>query len=179
MIILTLIDPLTFTAPLARPNPRIVGNVGERTLQFFRTYFNSRDTTVELGTMTVSFGPIQKGFPDTTNPRILESGDRWTDGLPIIIALDTETSQLPDGLYTLEVSSVNYSTELQVRVDKTDLYLISPWPDVSIEEQLAIQKADLSREIFQLDNQITARLVERDILLNQIKRIDAYFGNTK
>lgn len=132
-MILTIIDSSSFTRPLARPNPRIVGNVGERHIAIFPRYFNNRPLAdVVNGAWNARLRPQESGnvvaAAEGEEEVTIGSGESFFPVLPFKLPIDDE-EHLPDGDYELTVTHGGLNASILVRVDQTDLHLMSAWPD--------------------------------------------------
>ena len=130
--ILYLIDSGQFTSPLAGTNPHIIGNVGERRLVVRPKYFNPGPEmeTLPAGEAVVEFGGIVTRFSAMevfVNPGITY------DPPAISLVLDVGGVNFPAaGEFTLRFTRGDRASAIIVRIDNTDLHLVSPWPTSSV-----------------------------------------------
>jgi hypothetical protein len=159
MLTIEIITPSEYTAPLAHPNPRLVGGVGERALVFGVWFLNTGPNAIlrpdgSARSVLASFGG---GLSIKDGPEAIEPGKLlwWQPNAlsGFSIPIDSvETGNTPDGEYVLTVSYAGAQAAITVRVDKTDLHLVGPWPgarstnDVAREE-LAAAHIELEQEM--------------------------------
>lgn len=150
-MILSIIDPTRFTSPLAFPNPRIVGNPGERTLQIRVWPFNPGPEPRSItDPLLVRLGPIQKSFDF---PLTVPAG-QTIGPIAVVLPIDGPDGNLPDGEYALRVWQGDAESSIIVRLNITDLHLVSPWPErltpptptnEAARAELAVAEAEVTR----------------------------------
>ena len=137
--ILTIIDPHQFTSPLAGNSPHLIGNVGERRLAVKARYFNPSITeviTIPAGPLAISFGSLSTVRPH--DELVLPPGMNTQVLLPDVLPMDLPDETFPlEGEFILAVERDGMTASIIVRVDHTDLHLVSPWPEVQTLDELA------------------------------------------
>jgi hypothetical protein len=174
MIILTIIDPSEFTRPLARPNPRLIGNVGERSLQFDPVFFNPEkdewlvdDASDNNIIATFAGRTALRHGPVAVNPGAKLS---WNT---MVIQLDAGGHNIEDGVYDLSVSYAGSETTIRVRINETDLHLVSAWPDATTNELAARELAEAKAEIAEKSATIEKATARVAVLQNRIPLLEA------
>ena len=158
-----------YNTPLASPNSHVSGNVGERKLAVKPYYFNPGPDAevIPAGNIEVEFGGRIVSY--AMSEMLLSPGEnRLWPGFALDLPLDLPGDPFPlTGEFELRVTRSELFTAIVVRLDQTDLYLVSPWPEpLNTNEAAEIELAEARAELNDLAVSI-AQATDRQFVLNK------------